>query len=514
MLFTQHHRSFAIIFIWSAIASGAQSPQLSLTVFSPDGKSAAGALAVLVPPGHSAQVTDGRTFDDDPAYVRATADSAGHLIFPNPPNSFLLVIIHTTGSTQLNQDELLGKERVALTTWGSVVGRRYIGDKPGAGCKIIAWASRGGGGDTAQYDPHIPTAVFVGNAIADSRGNYVIDRMSPGDVCVAPNDPANWGQSLERPMHVANVHPSMATTMDIGGTGRPVNGRVSLPSQLLNRHDWTYWFCTAFIKLTPDPSPMPKELQNHSLSEQIAWWTAFNQTPGATKRAAAKQDQYKQEWAGLYPFDIQPDGTFRIDDVSPGNYTIRFDVITVKTGTTPRTKLAEGNAEFTVGAFAGGRSDKPLELAPIPVEMVKGVRVGDIAPDFTVTGFNDKPLQLSSFRGKYVVLEFWATWCGPCVSEMDDVKAVYDKFGADRRFAMIGLSADESPDRPAHYATDHGLNWHQGFLGGLTEDSPIEKLYDVEGIPSIWLIGPDGKVIRRNLNGETLMGAVTAALSK
>jgi peroxiredoxin len=511
------------IFGWAMMAApayAAQSPatstrpSLSLTVLSPKGEPAAGALAVLVPPDHSADVTDGRTFDDDPAYVRAATDGAGRLSFVNPPIAFLLVVIDATGSLQLDQDAARGKNQVKLTAWGRIGGQRYIGDKPAAGHKVIVWASRGGPSDSAEYDPHVPTALFISNATVDSRGNYQIDRMSPGEAYVAPNDPTNWGAPLERPMRVVTVHPGASTTLDIGGRGRAVIGRVVLPLELSNRHDWTYWLCTAVPKKGPAESPMPRELEQQPLAKQIAWWSAFNQSPEAKRQDAAKQKQVEQTWAGTYPFDIQDDGTFRIDDIEPGTYDISFHVLTKKVGTNPRTELAAGNAEFTVDAMAGGRTDDAIEVPPISVEIIRDVQVGDAAPDFTVMGLDDRPLQLSKFRGKYVLLQFWATWCGPCVVEMDNVKAVYDKFGKDDRFAMISLSSDQSPDRPAHFAAAHGLTWHQGFLGGEEWDSPIQKLYAVKGIPSIWLIGPDGKVIRKNLRGEELLTAVGQALSQ
>lgn len=492
----------------------ATQPGLSLTVLSPNGKPAVGALAVLVPPGHSADVTDGRKFDDDPDYVRATADEAGHLHFANPPDLFLLVVIHDTGSLELNQDAVRGDGRFTLTAWGSVRGRRFIGDKPAVGRKIAVWADRSGG-TTSQFDPRSPTTTFISNVIVDAGGNYQVDRISPGEAYVAVGDATNWAAPLDRPMHIVNVQAAATTTLDIGGKGRAVVGRVVLPPELTNRHDWEYWLCMALPKPDAAESPMPKELQYQPLTKQIQWWKAFNQTPEATKRSAVKQERYERVWAGTYPFDIQTDGTFRIEDVEPGAYKITFEVRTRKAGANPRTELADGEAEFTIDAMAGGRTDEPLQLPPIVVEAVRDVRVGDVAPDFTVMGFDDQPLQLSKFRGKYVLLEFWATWCGPCIAEMENVKAVHDKFGADERFTMISLSADESPDLPEQFVAAHGLAWHQGFMAGASAwDQPIENLYAVKSIPSIWLIGPDGKVIRKNLGGEELMTEVGKVLSR
>ncbi len=487
---------------------------LSFSVVSSDGKSVVGALAVLVPPGHTLTVTDGKDFDNDPAYILGSTDSAGRLSFSNLPAKFLLVIIDAVGSTLLTQDEVHENDTVQLTAWGNIEGRRSVGKKPGGGLKVIAWGVRGGGEHPSNDDRQATVVMFVSHGTADSLGSYQIARTPPGEANVAPDDPTNWGARLERPMRVVKVHSGMTTTLNIGGRGCAVVGHVALPPGLSSRHDWSYWLCSAVPSTNAAASIIPKEVRTQSIRKQIDWWNAPEHTSEAAKFSAAQQTRNERMWAGTYPFDIQDDQTFRIEDVEPGSYRIDFYVQSGKVGSQRPICLAEGQAEFTVNQMPGGRSDTPLEIPTVAVAMVRDVNVGDLAPDFTAPALDDHPLQLSHFRGKYVLLQFWATWCGPCVGEMENVKAVYQKFGSDQRLAMISLSADETPDRPAGFVAAHHLGWNQGYLGGDEWDSPIEKLYAVRGIPSIWLIGPDGKVIGKNLQGEELMKAVEQALSK
>jgi peroxiredoxin len=139
------------------------------------------------------------------------------------------------------------------------------------------------------------------------------------------------------------------------------------------------------------------------------------------------------------------------------------------------------------------------------------VKVGQEAPLFSTKTVDGKELKLADYRGKFVLLDFWATWCGPCLGETPNLKAVFEKYGKRQDFALIGLSLDGDPAKPAAYAKENGCGWVDGFLGDWGKDE-VTKLYGVRGIPSIWLIGPDGKVVASGLRGDGIMAAVSGVL--
>jgi thiol-disulfide isomerase/thioredoxin len=126
---------------------------------------------------------------------------------------------------------------------------------------------------------------------------------------------------------------------------------------------------------------------------------------------------------------------------------------------------------------------------------------------------NPETFELAKQKGNYVLIDFWATWCGPCLEETPHLKSVWADFGQDERFVMIGLSLDESPEEPAALVKANGMSWPQGFLGNW-DKAPLPSQFGVRGIPSIWLIGPDGNVVARDLRGTRIKEAVAQALGR
>lgn len=138
----------------------------------------------------------------------------------------------------------------------------------------------------------------------------------------------------------------------------------------------------------------------------------------------------------------------------------------------------------------------------IIIKQLENVQVGKTAPDFALPDTAGVSVSLSDFRGKYVLLDFWASWCPPCRKENPNVVKAYQDF-KDKNFTIIGISLDNNKDKWLKAIADDNLTWTH--LSDLKYwDSEIPALYGVRGIPANVLLDPDGVIIAKNITGEEL----------
>jgi RNA polymerase sigma factor (sigma-70 family) len=138
---------------------------------------------------------------------------------------------------------------------------------------------------------------------------------------------------------------------------------------------------------------------------------------------------------------------------------------------------------------------------------------GVVAPPVHATTLDGKPLELGDLKGKYVLLDFWAIWCGPCIGEIPQLQAVYDAFGNDERFAILSISVDEKIEEPKKFQEKRRLPWLQAFLGGGVQN-PTTSTFGIRAIPAFVLVGPDGKIVARGMRGDDIKKEVAKALAK
>ncbi len=137
--------------------------------------------------------------------------------------------------------------------------------------------------------------------------------------------------------------------------------------------------------------------------------------------------------------------------------------------------------------------------------------VGKQAPEFVMPDVNGHPVSLASYRGKYLLVDFWASWCGPCRAENPNVVKVHNEFKG-KNFAILGVSIDKERDAWQEAIRADGLDWtHVSDLKKW--NSKAVGIFKFEGIPFNLLIDPQGKVIATGLRGDDLENKLKEVLN-
>ena len=150
--------------------------------------------------------------------------------------------------------------------------------------------------------------------------------------------------------------------------------------------------------------------------------------------------------------------------------------------------------------LSGATQPEPEEISKVNME----------APDFTLPDTNGKMISLKSFRGKYVLVDFWASWCGPCRQENPTVVAAFNRF-KDKNFTVLGVSLDDNKAKWLKAIQDDKLTWTH--VSDLKQwESIVVPMYQIQGIPFNVLVDPNGKVIASELRGEDLEKTLSSVL--
>lgn len=141
-----------------------------------------------------------------------------------------------------------------------------------------------------------------------------------------------------------------------------------------------------------------------------------------------------------------------------------------------------------------------------------GPKVGEVPLAINEKGLDGKDISLDNYKGKVVLIDFWATWCGPCIGELPNVMAAYEKYKS-QGFEIIGISLDNDKAKLEAFIKEKNMAWPQ-FFDGLGWNNKVSTAYGVKSIPATYLIGKDGKIAAKNIRGADLAPAIEKALAE
>ena len=158
----------------------------------------------------------------------------------------------------------------------------------------------------------------------------------------------------------------------------------------------------------------------------------------------------------------------------------------------PKTEIGKGIDEVIVSLKEQAEAEK-INAALVP---------GKQFPPFEVTDIDGKPLSIASRKAKVILIDFWATWCAPCVAELPGIVSIYNKYH-DKGFDVIGISLDQEKSAMTSFIKRKKMPWPQYFDGKIW-DNKLAKQYGIFKIPATFLVDSNGKILARDLTAEDL----------
>ena len=259
---------------------------VTATVHAADGSLVAGALAVMALPHQMAYIRDSR-LSQNSGIPQQTSGADGVVDFPPQSGKFKIAVFADAGYAEVDSDDLAKSSDITLSPWGRIEGKMMIGSSPASGKNVDMYSQV----QQMEYDPDEIRIQDGLSAVTDSDGKFVIERIPPGTWAIARRVQLSSNSYSDAALQTVDVAAGKTVEVSVGGMGRPVVGKVILPSSLVARSDWAYNFCSINSANTVglEAPPMPLLIQLLPQERQQQWLKNWLKTDEGKAFTARRQ---------------------------------------------------------------------------------------------------------------------------------------------------------------------------------------------------------------------------------
>ncbi|MEJ7638012.1 MAG: redoxin domain-containing protein, partial [Singulisphaera sp.] len=367
-----------------------------------------------------------------PSNQTARTDGQGVFSFPAQFERYAVVAIHDKGYAEVDLEPDRQPGELAMRDWARVEGRLLQAGRP----VLEAWINFEPLRPHLGAEPHIQDNYSVKTG---RDGRFVLPRVPPVKSRVRPQLSVWRDYPITSSRSVPlDLRPGERVEVDLGGNGTLVTGRVVLTGESAAKIDLPKslnWL----LRKSPGIEP-PAQLRSLGFDVRGGWNNAWTSTSEGL--AYLKTLDH-------YFVTLDRDGRFRISGVPAGDYDFAIRLYEPPEGGCLVSPVGSRIVPFRVTEEAARGA--AFDLGDIAIKATPGPRPGEVVPDFATATLSGETVKLGDLRGRYVLLDFWATWCGACVSDLPALRRLRDAYGAGGRLVVLGLNLDEDPEKAKRF---------------------------------------------------------------
>jgi peroxiredoxin len=441
------------------------------------------------------------------------SNAKGHFEFAPKLEPHTIVAAHALGFAEVRASNVVATGKVVIQPWGRLKGVVRVGKGVEPGQSVGLNSGNWHYGDEGRFNPPLYLSL---KADLSPDGSFVFDQVPPGErrasLQIKLNDRDSSRSTASSHGTPVLIKPGEMAEVVIGGTGRPVIGRMTVAGGEAEDVDWRRDQHTMQMQMDmPTNIPPPVITGNMSEEESRRAQQEYNKRVNDFWRTPEGRALERKQ--RNYALRFETNGAFRIDNVDPGNYYLYVSLTNPDRPDNYYEQIGSLNKNVTIPPAPAGKPDEPFDLGLSEVQVRNIQRTGRRAPKFEVKSFDGKTVKLADFTGKFVLLDFWATWAGSRNLDLQMLKALNATYGKDNRLIMLGMNFDPQASSAEKVIEQSGIKWLQCYAGPWDKTS-LPASYGVQGLPANILIDPEGKIVASNLRGSNIRTTVRNRLGE